>query len=427
MNSRQYRIKNFVMFNGERYCLLVNKQNGLPLYYPNLFLITQVRNRSLSSSTMESTLASLKVFIAFTEFNGIDLQKRFLRRLFLQPYEMDAIRDYCHYDFSHDDHSVSLDHQKQSLNKLNHRKKIKNRQTGLANTYNRLTHIAQYSKWLAESLLSTNTDKDVALEIEKMYLGLKSRRPPKKHRNQVEIEKGLSKDQIDILLEVVRPGSARNPFDDPAIQVRNYVLILILLHLGIRGGELLNIRISDINFPSNQIVIARRADEKNDPRINQPLVKTLDRRLPIKPTLVKELYDYILKYRRNVPGAVKHQYLLVTHKAGSTQGQPMSRSAYVKLINIISCAAPELSTLTGHALRHTWNDSFSRLMDEMDNPPSAADQEMQRSYLQGWKQGSGSAATYNKRHTRTKAFEAGLKLQAGMTRIPRNLKNVKSE
>lgn len=63
MTPRHRRIKSFIMKGGERYCLLVNSATGLPLYYPNLFLITQVRNKSLSTSAMESSLAALSVSI----------------------------------------------------------------------------------------------------------------------------------------------------------------------------------------------------------------------------------------------------------------------------------------------------------------------------------------------------------------------------
>ncbi|PRC94802.1 site-specific integrase [Solimicrobium silvestre] len=423
MPSCNCKIKSFVMKNGERYCLLVSKASGLPYYYPNLFLITQVRNRSLSTAAMESTLASLNVLMAFNEKSNVDIEVRFLKRLFLQPNEMDAIRDYCQLNFSGPRDSAASKNVLQLPNQNRQRKKRVIRTTDRASTYNRLTHIAHYSKWLAETLLSTNTDKHTTLEIEKMYSGLKARRPPKKCCNQAESEEGLSREQIDVLLEVVQPGSERNPFHDPAIQVRNQVIILLLLYLGIRGGELLNIRVRDISFSNNQIVIARRADDKSDPRIDQPLVKTLDRRIPMKPTLVSEIHNYILHHRNKVPRARKHDYLFITHKAGPTQGQPMSRSAYEKLIALIAKSSPELSILRGHGLRHTWNDSFSRLMDEMENPPSPEMQEQQRSYLQGWKSGSGSAAIYTKRHIKIRALEAGLQLQERMSIIPKNLKN----
>jgi len=42
-----------------------------------------------------------------------------------------------------------------------------------------------------------------------------------------------------------------------------------------------------------------------------------------------------------------------------------------------------------------------------------------RSYLMGWKEGSGTAAHYNKRFVKKKANEAALKLQEGMIRVPK--------
>ena len=168
-------------------------------------------------------------------------------------------------------------------------------------------------------------------------------------------------------------------------------------------------------------MIARRADEKSDPRRRQPLVKTLDRRLPLKDTLAQLMHNYVIHFRRKVPGARKHDYLLVTHKSGPTRGQPVSRSTLTKVFKMVAGANQSLSKLHPHELRHTWNNSFSEYMDAKLDAPTPADQEVQRSYLQGWKPDSGTAAIYTKRFTREKAIEASLKLQDGIARVPRNL------
>lgn len=407
------------MKNGERYCLLIDKVSGLPLYYPNLFLTTQVRNNSLSVASMESALTGINVLLTFCDERDIALETRFLKREFFRLYELDAIRDYCQLRLG----PGRVDPLSDVRPLLRKGKAKPLRTTGLASEYMRLTHIAKYSKWLAEVLLSTTLDRRTSLEIKKMQDGLKSRRPIKKGRNQVSHEKGLTNEQLTVLLKIIHPGSECNPFNDPAIQVRNQLMILLLLHLGIRGGELLNIRVKDIDWSKNQIVIARRADEKSDSRIRQPLVKKLDRRLPMKDTLVKAIHRYILEYRNKVPGSRKHDYLLVTHKSGTTQGQPLSRSGYMKVINLIGSASPQITSLHGHGLRHTWNYLFSEHMDQMVDPPTPEEQEKQRSYLQGWREGSGTAATYNKRFIEAKAKDASLALQEGISRIPENLKN----
>jgi integrase len=215
----------------------------------------------------------------------------------------------------------------------------------------RLTHIAKYVEWMAIILLEGNVDRKTALDIAKMKKGFESRRPSAKRRNQVGRGKGLTPEQELALMGVVRPGSDRNPFDDEGVQVRNELMFLLLCHLGVRSGELLNIRVDDIDWSKNQIVIARRADEKKELRRRQPLVKTLDRRLPLKDTLVRAIHNYVIHYRRKVSGSRKCEYLLVTHKSGPTRGQAMSRSTLIKVINMVAGADPAFAAQHAHELR----------------------------------------------------------------------------
>jgi integrase len=419
MRLRKFQIKSFVMQSGERYCLLVDKTSGMPLFYPNLFVTTQVRNKSNSVAAMESALSGINVLLSFCDEHRIDLTDRFLMREFFSLGEMDAIRDYCQQDFSK--RSIESLENIRSINSKARQKPT--RKTGLASEYMRLSHIAKYVEWLATILLEGAVDRKTTLDIAKMKKGFESRRPSGKGRNQLGREKGLTKEQELALLEVVLPGSERNPFEDKGTQVRNQLMILLLLHLGIRSGELLNIRVTDVDWSRNQIVIARRADEKTDPRRRQPLVKTLDRRLPVKDTLVQAIHNYVIHFRKKISGARKHEYLLVTHKSGPTQGQPMSRSTLIKVFDMVAQADPSLASLHAHELRHTWNNRFSEYMDTKVDSPKPDEQESQRSYLQGWKPDSGTAATYTKRFTREKAVVASLKLQDGIARVPENFQN----
>jgi integrase len=419
MRHRKFQIKSFVRQSGERYCLLIDTTTGMPLYYPNLFVTTQVRNTSKSVAAMESALSGINVLQSFCDERSIDLTDRFLKRAFFSLGELDAIRDYCQQDFGKR-RTESLEQVRSITSKV---KPKPTRKTGLASEYLRISHIAKYVDWLATILLEGAFDRKTMLDIAKMKKGFESRRPSAKGRNQVGREKGLSQAQELALLEIVRPGAERNPFEDEATQIRNQLMILLLLHLGIRSGELLNIKVSDIDWSTNQIVIARRADEKNDPRLRQPLVKTLDRRLPLKDTLVQAMHNYVIHFRRKVAGARKHDYLLVTHKSGPTQGQPMSRSTLIKVINMVAGAESSLANLHAHELRHTWNNRFSEYMDTKVDAPIPKEQETQRSYLQGWKPDSGTATIYTKRFIREKAIEASLKLQDGIARVPENLPN----
>nr|WED68472.1 site-specific integrase [Pectobacterium colocasium] len=109
-----------------------------------------------------------------------------------------------------------------------------------------------------------------------MVFDLKNKRPNSDGYRDYIPEKSLTKAQRDILFKVVSVESELNPFS-PEVQARNRLIIVLLFSYGIRAGELLNLRISDINFSSSSITIQRRANDKSDPRVKQPLVKTRGR------------------------------------------------------------------------------------------------------------------------------------------------------
>ena len=197
---RSYRVKSFVLKSGERYCLLVDKVTGLPLYYPNLFVTTQVRNISQSVASMESALTSINVLLTFCNERDIDLEARFLRREFFQLNELDAIRDHCQLKFI----QARGDPVGNIIPLLSKGRKKVQPKIGTGTKYTWLTHIAAYLKWLAEILLSTSMDRDSTRGIEKMKRGFESRRPERKGRNQVGEPKGLTHGQVEILLEVIR-------------------------------------------------------------------------------------------------------------------------------------------------------------------------------------------------------------------------------
>ncbi|ECE6698596.1 site-specific integrase [Salmonella enterica] len=384
-------INTFIMSSGERFCLVLDKKTGVPLFHPTLYITTQVRNQSDSISTVELVAGAISLFCNFLFDRNIDIEERLRTGKNLAIHEIDALRDYCE-------------------RKVRLRKSLpydiqKARLVNSATRHFRLTHIASYLSWLGErlNLKQSNTSE--------MVERIKQRRPKIKRRSRrYKQDRSLDEKQIASLLEITMPGSTLNPFKNN-VQVRNRIIILILYSLGIRSGELLNIRITDINFRDSSLAIRRRADDKADPRIKQPLVKTQERKLSLSAPLVKELHNYITNIRRHFKKSRKHEYLFVTHKSGPTQGMPLSSMAYHKIIDSIRNVAPEVNRLTGHKLRHTWNYEFSKKLDAMPDPISEAEQEEMRSSLMGWTQGSKTAQIYNRRFIVNKAQTVALALQ----------------
>lgn len=415
--KKNYGINTFIMDSGERYCLVVDHSTGLPEFYPNLFLTTQIRNKGDASSTILAAASNLVVLLHFLECRDIDLHSRLLAKEFFKPHELDDLRDFAQRKqgkipstptgnvlFIKDRFEASMD-------------TVEN-----GTLHSRLTTFANYLCWLGKHFLD-DSGQEAIEQLNAMSEQIKVRRPSKKNRNSGLQDRSLNDEQLDVLFEVIRIQSDLNPFS-PEVQRRNRLMILLLYHLGIRGGELLNIRIKDIDFGINRLAIVRRADEKDDPRSREPNAKTRDRILPLADTLAKELHDYIIQDRRKVQRATKNDFLFITHKIGPTVGQPISKAGYYKVISIVSVISPQLYTITGHMLRHTWNRKFSEKMDAMDQPLSEEYQEQIRSAIMGWKPGSGTGAIYTKRVIQERAYKAALSLQeSNGTRVPKGLNN----
>ncbi|WP_349886345.1 site-specific integrase [Pantoea ananatis] len=415
--DKNFSVNAFVIDSGERYCLVMDRSSNLPEYYTNLFLTTQMRNRGDAFATMVAAAGNLVLLLHFLKCRNICLEQRFLNLEFLKANELDDLRDFSQRRQEKRLLMVLPDPCHAQENILKSTETVNN-----GTQYSRLTTFASYLRWFAMHVLNT-TNQDIVDKINYMTEQIKERRPAKKGRNGNIQDKSLSNEQLDALFEIIRLGSILNPFNID-VQRRNRLMILLLYYLGIRGGELLNIRIRDIDFGANRLKIVRRADELGDPRINEPNAKTRERILPMSDSLAKELHDYITQDRKKVRYAAKNDFLFITYKNGPTLGQPLSKVGYYKVFAIIRAVSPQLYDMTGHMFRHTWNRKFSEKMDTMDEQISEERQEKIRSFLMGWKEGSGTSTIYNKRFIRQKGFEAALALQGiNDIHIPSVLKN----
>ena len=405
-----FSVRFLTFSDGERYPILLNTQ-GQPHGYATLYATTQVRNNSKAPNTIAAVLASIRVLLTWSVSMSIDLEDRFSRKMLLNEQELEALRSYTQI--------MAEDTNSKPSQKIVHR--IENARGKMQRSVNRIssgtqyirmTYIADYLEWLAVRLIERDArqvDAGTLKLIHKMSGGLRARRPQKAMQSREGARKGLTEEQQKELLAVIQPQSDKNPFSEPC-QIRNQIMVWLLYHLGLRAGELLALRVSDFDFRANTVLIARRHDAPQDPRTYQPVVKTVDRRIPLSEALVKAVSDYVMKERRQFVKAKKHEYLFVVHQTGPFAGQPLSTKGLAKVFQELQTVDPNLfQHLTPHVLRHTANDRFSALMDKQGSSP--AEEEKMRSYIMGWKEGSGTAGTYTRRHVENKAREAALLLQ----------------
>lgn len=387
-----HQVRQLVMSSGERLPLLCDAA-GQPLMSPLLFSLTELRARGRSSATIRHAMEAIRVLHKSLATQCVDLDTRLADGSFLQMQEIDTIVSHAARPTRDDGGNAG-------------------QCVSSAHAAARLHYIHAYLRWMGNrQLMRLQTRGPYYLElkdrIDKVCAAIKARSPSLGVRSDLDQRQGLEEEDFE-RVEAISSGRAEcMPWRTGHASSRNQLILRWFIDLGIRRGELLNVRISDINFQQNVVRIARRADCVDDPRTHQPLVKTQARELPMSDALADSTYSYIMDLRGNQGAARAHDYLFV---AGGT-GQPLSYSAVNKLFEDMRRVDASLpASLTPHVIRHTWNDRFSRQMEE-----NAVDVELEkriRSTLMGWSMTSETAATYTRRHVRKKASAAMRQMQA---------------
>jgi integrase len=210
---------------------------------------------------------------------------------------------------------------------------------------------------------------------------------------------GLAPEFLARIRSVIDPAAQNNPWKNRDARIRNELLIRWLLDLGERHGELLSVRLEDVDLGRCEARIVRRPDSADDPRRRQPTVKTHGRPLPLEG--LEDLTErYVFDVRSRIPNAATHPFLFVEVRSG----RPLSSSGLAKIVRQLGMAIGCPRILTPHVFRHSWNDAFSRGADHAGLSEQAETDT--RNFLQGWSEGSKTAQVYTRRHVREAASAA---------------------
>jgi len=414
-------IRVVVCGSGERLPLLVELRTGLPLFDPTVFTLSQVRARNRSSASIEQALRAIRLFVTFCVSLGIDLDERFRAGKILELGEIDALLDLCRCPMVSIDESMerawsanSASSQPISVGKLWAKSKRELPQVSAQFAAARARFISRYIDWLANrSLLgwsgATATRAALISARDTLKKSFAARMPVGNFSRGRQERLALGRSEQDELWRVVDPDSPENPWEGAHARARNELVVRWLMGLGLRRGELLGIKVSDLDFKANQVFIARRADDPGDPRISQPNAKTRERVLPLSADLVARTKNYIIQERRKFASARKHEFLFV-----SNGGRPLSLRGLNRVFETLSNDRPQIVKVYPHLLRHTANYNFSEIADEQRLSPDI--EKKMRSQLMGWSETSSSADVYTRREVRRKAREASLKLQGAMSK-----------
>jgi integrase len=389
----KYQVRLLVMSSGERLPVLCTS-NGQPMMEPMLYVLTELRAQGRSSATIRHALEAIMILQMTLDQQQIDLSARMHGGKYLQIHEVDLIARSANQTIRAFGRDVA-------------------KQLSRASAANRLHYIHQYLRWHAFGfLMQLNSQEKAYLalrdRVEKACNALKARSPCLSIRSHGDQRQGLSDRSLTALEAVV--NGTQKVWQNEHTQARNQLMLRWLLELGIRRGELLGVRLCDVDFQKLEVFIARRADAKNDPRPQQPLAKTHERVLPISEGLAEMTHNYVMWCRANQGLSRRHDFLFV---AGGT-GKPLSIAGANKLFVALRDAGLNIPEgVTAHILRHSWNDRFSKEMERAGVPPEA--EQKMRSVLMGWSPTSETAATYTRRYVRERASRAMKSMQGQLS------------
>lgn len=244
-------------------------------------------------------------------------------------------------------------------------------------------------------------------------------------------------------MEIIDPSNVYNPYTI-SVRQRNYLLFKIIYDTGLRAGEVLQLKVSDINFAQSEIMVRARHDDPEDTfRTDEPNAKTLERDIPISESLRDQIREYVLNERRFIPNTQKHSFLFVSYK-GLTKGQPLSSIQFSRIVEKISINEKLAQFIkkneilvnrrvTRHGFRHNLNNKLSKAIDQNNNDAindgrmhdviSEKKEIEQRMYINGHKSEK-SAEVYNLRHTKEQA-EKLLKIE--LEKIDQDIKKGRNQ
>lgn len=391
--------------------------DGIPLFDPTVWSITKYRQKS--ASTVEQALRGAMFIHLFCWRYSIDLTERVGAGTFFEVGELDALVADASKPFSRLRTAKVMSKRKfsalksRSIARLLRRLPATERVRTVTSetTRIRLYYATSYLRWLGErqklrlptSGIGADDDllraHEYGVRLIDVIEQIEERAPSVSRKGRISLEFG----QRVRLMAVVHPDSQENPWIDPFVRLRNWVIVCWLLGTGMRRGELLGLRVRDFNRGQAYCEIKRRHDDKRDMRRRQPNAKTLERLAPLDEALT-DLGERYLGARKKIEVARKHGILFVAE-----DGKPLSDSAITGMFALLRERYPDIGPVSAHVLRHQWNEDFSAYADTIGLGP---DEEVrERCWLMGWSPTSRMPGHYLKRRTKAKADEHSKEMQ----------------
>ncbi|MCY1520329.1 Tyrosine recombinase XerC [compost metagenome] len=421
-----FYVKTVLCADGERLPTLLSGSTGIPDFDATLWVTSSLRPKNPASATLEQALRSVALLYEVLEARHVSLTSRLHDGIFLEPSDIEEIviaakrksneELLTKSKFNETPPSAnSVISKVLSLEKLRMHPAFREKKELVKpeTTALRLGYIRAFLYWRAtkEIMRSKGTRKKELIEL-RDYANeiIRNETPSLRNPGFLDSRMGLDEDCCSQLLVITSIGDELNPWHGKFVQLRNQLIISLLLATGVRRSELLGLQIEDIDPRAQELLVLRRPDNPSDPRVDEPNAKTRDRSLPLSSQLYQLIQQYQIE-RFNLLKNTKqqHRFLFI-----STSGKPLSKSELNRLFRSLD-GSPNLPLISPHILRHT---HFEHLVGDLHAARLSDTQIMQLlRRLGGWSDTSKTPLKYIKRFIQEEAVNASLSMQSKL-KIP---------
>ena len=364
--------------------------HGLQTDNATSYCMEMLRPTSMSLATMQARMEAVCLFQNWCGENGIDFLERLETGTFFLQQEVGALRG-----------ALRTRRKASTGGRRRFKKGAAPGNRGTRALAQPLRRSRDYVKWFAEGIIQRMSVRDERLPemrarltdfAENIVDGITIRRSP--------MREGLTEAHEKTFLKAITPGDPSNPFA-ARNHARNEALWLTYFDGGVRLGEGLGLKTIDchLNGVDRKLIVERRPDDLDDPRLRPALTKTLPHPVPIGPHLAHVLHGFIVNHRPSYPGAKRSPYLFL-----SEDGGPLTQATVAYMYRRLRETVPGLpKKFSTNDARRAWNNRFALGAEEAaltDTASLAA-----ANQAQGRVPTSVQGETYRGRYNQKKAAE----------------------
>mgnify|MGYP000202061691 FL=1 len=331
--------------SGELLPILLD-DDGMPIPLPNEFILSK---RHASSNTLIRNLREIKLLYEWFQIHKIDLHERLIhKKTFTEAEIIGSLIEFLRKDHDKRHKTIKIAVKPDTFNQ-------------------RLITIKQFLSWYIEMYIGTlpftSNHYQYYVTYKTRLISLLDRCFINSPPTNKSLSKGLSIIEQSNLIKLIKPKvGSQNP-----IEYRNYIMVMLMLSFGLRPGELLSLRVEDIQLGGiSSIRVHRRPPDIKDKRKQRPQIKRNGRTLAINDrSLAKELDTYITKWREMLDEKnqtdIEWDYLILNQ-----DGKPLSLASITQYFQILKEKNAEFlpTNFSPKTLRHTFSASMERLLRE---------------------------------------------------------------